>query len=158
MSSLVNVTVWAPGKTVPTMQDELDDGNVQRAVDAAIAAYLPIDSDGSVPVMYYDSDFDNAVVAATDYAKGTKGRDLLVIISDLVCGQPRVVEQRFAQLSSTDDLVIVVPVSNQGHNEKWAKQLDDEGPGAANVDVITVEGLADRTTAYAEVDPWLNKA
>lgn len=156
MSRTVNVTVLQPGATVTTMQDELQDGSVANAVQAAIAAYRGIDSDGDVPVVNYDEDFDDAVAKAVEIAGKTDGDDLLVIISDLECNDPNRAERLLADLDG--DFVVIVPVSNQGYNQAWAQRLDDDSPAADKIDVITVEGLSNRETAFAEVDAWLKAA
>lgn len=155
--SLVNVTVLKPGPTVSSMTDEVADGKVAAAVDAAKAAYLPADSDGKVEVVDYPEDFDDAVAKAIEVAKGTNGRDLLVIVTDLECNDPARAESLLTD-ELGDDFVVIVPVSNQGYNKSWATKLDDDLSTSNQIDVVTVEGLGNRSTAFAEVDAWLAAA
>jgi|GEM_PF-2417727 len=154
MSQKVNVSVFVPDNTVTSMSDELADGSVQRAVDTAKAAYLSVDSDGQIPVQTYDEDFDNAVEAATKYAETTDGADLIVIVTDLESNDRAKAERL---LRGSDDMFVIVPVSNQGYDQAWADKLDADQEGPNNVDVIDPEELTDNATAMAEVGPWLNR-
>lgn len=156
MANPVNVSIWIPGSNVASMQDEIADGKVQAAVDAALKAYKPIDSDGDVPVKTYTEDFDNAVEESLAYAGTTPGADLVVIISDLESNDRAKAERLLAQVKANGDMVVVVPVSNQGYDEDWATKLDADTPAGSNhVDFVTVEELADPAVALAEVKQFL---
>jgi flavin-binding protein dodecin len=152
MGSKSNVVVFAPNSTVSSMQDEIADGSVDRAIAAAVAAYVGVDSNGQVPVERYSNDFDDAVAEAVEYAAGTPGSDIVVIITDLVSNdRPRA--ERL--LADSDDMFVLVPVSNQGYDEAWAERLDKDADGPNNVDVVTVADLANPSVAMAEVGPFL---
>lgn len=150
----ISVSVFVPGSTVPSMQDEIQDGKVTAAVEAAKKAYMSFDSDGQIPVIEYTEDFDNAVAEALAYADKTPGVDLIVIVTNFVCDQPRRADSLLAELK--DDFVVLVPVSNKGYNETWANMLDNASPAADKIDVITVDGLSDPSIARDEVGPWAN--
>lgn len=156
MSNTANVAIFVPGPSVKSMEDELADGSVAKAVEAALAAYTGVDTDGDVPTREYSEDFDNAVTEAIAYAGKTDGPDLLVIVTDLECDDPATAERLLSSL--TDDMVVIVPVSNQGYNQAWADKLDDDAAGPNCVDVVTVDGLADSSVALAEVGPFLERS
>ncbi len=150
----VNVTILAPDSSVKSMQDELRDGSVQAAIEAARAAYVGVDSDGNVPVVTYDEDFDNGVDVAVQTAAKTDGPDIVVIITDLESNDRAKAERL---LAGSDDMFVLVPVSNQGYDESWAARLDADDEGPNNVDVIDVNGLRDPKVAMAEVGPFLDR-
>lgn len=154
MSTDVRVIVLEPDGSVSTMADEVADQSVRAAREAAVEAYKPLDSDGHVEVVQYDEDFDNAVDKATTLV--TEDKCLVVIVTDLQGNDLDRAERQLASLD--DDFIVLVPVSNQGYNRVWADQLDNKSPKADQIDVITVEGLRDRATAYAEVGPWAGVA
>jgi hypothetical protein len=149
----VNVTILVPGQTVESMRDELADGKVAAAVEAIKAAYTGVDSDKIVPVVEYTEDFDNAVTEAVALANKTDGPDLLVIVTDFVCDDPAAANG----LKNSDDMFVLVPVSNQGYDEAWASELDDDAAGDNNVDVVAVSDLSNPDVALAEVNTWLQK-
>lgn len=154
MGAQVNVTILAPDHSVTSMQDELQDGSVQTAIEAARAAYVGVDSDGNVPVVTYDEDFDNGIAVAVETAAKTDGPDIVVIITDLVSNDRAKAERL---LAGSDDMFVIVPVSNQGYDAAWAAKLDADEEGPNNVDVIDVAGLSDPKVALAEVGPFLDR-
>jgi len=156
MSKIVNVTVLVPDATVKSMADEIADGSVDRAIEAAIAAYKGVDSDGQIPTKPYDEDFDNAVAVAQSVANGTEGADLLVIVTDLETNDRARAERLLDELAASGDFVSIVTVSNQGIDTAWAKKLDDEIAGYKSVDVLDVDGLKVPAVALAEAGPWAN--
>ena len=150
-----NVTIFVPNSSVATMQDELANKSVEKAVAAAIEAYTPVDSDQQVPVVEYSGDFDDAVELAVQHAAGTDGADILVIITDFESDDRAKAERLLEQ---SDDMFVLVPVSNQGYDTDWAAKLDNDAAGDNNVDVVTVENLSDPSVALAEVNTWLATA
>jgi alkaline phosphatase len=150
----VNVTILVPGNTVKSMADELADGSVANAVEAAKAAYTGVDSDGNVPVVEYTEDFDNAVTEAVALADKTDGPDLIVIVTDFECNDRAAAVNG---LKNSDDMFVLVPVSNQGYDEAWAAELDDDAAGDNNVDVVSPSDLSNPDVARAEVNTWLRK-
>jgi hypothetical protein len=154
MGANVNVTILAPDHSVKSMLDELQDGSVQAAIEAARAAYIGVDSDGNVPVVTYDEDFDNGVEVAVRTAAQTDGPDIIVLITDLVSNDREKAERL---LAGSDDMFVIVPVSNQGYDEAWADKLDADEEGPNGVDVINVAGLRDPKVAMAEVGPFLDR-
>lgn len=154
--SNVNVSVWIPGATVESMQDELQDNKVRQAVDAVLAAYKGLDSDGDVPVKEYTEDFDNAVEESLAYANTTPGADLVVIVTDLKCNDPAKAEKLLSQVKANGDMVVIVPVSNDGYDETWAAKLDaDTASGSNHIDVVEVSDLSDPAVALDEVRQFL---
>lgn len=151
----VNVTVLVPDATVRSMADEIADGSVRSTLEAAKAVYAEIDSDGIVEVAEYDEDCDNAVAKAIQVAEGTTGRDLVVVLTDFQSNDRARAEQLLTGKIG-DDMIVFVPVSNQGYDETWADRLDNGLPTSNRIDVVTVDGLGNRDTAFAKVGPWLN--
>lgn len=143
----VNVEVLVPDSSVASMQDEIADNSVQTAVEAAQRAYASV-ATSSVQVVSYDEDFDNGLAVANDYADATEGPDVRVIISDLECNEPERAEQL---LNDSDDVTVVVVVSNQGYDTAWAKRLNSMN----NVHVVSVADLANPAIAMAKVGPFL---
>lgn len=154
----LNVTVFAPDSTVSSMADEVADGSVERAAQAAVAAFTSIDTDGKIPTVTYGSDFDDAIAIALQAAEDTDGADLVVVITDLNCNQPERAEQLLTELAEAGNFVLIVPVSNQGYNKTWAEKLDNEHPGATQIDVVTADDLGNPEIAMAEVRAWARSA
>jgi hypothetical protein len=147
-----NVAVFVPNGSVSTMTDEIADGKVSEAAQAALKAYRGVDSDNNVPVLEYSGDFDDAVVAAEQYAQGTDGLDILVLVTDLECDDPR---RAVRTVRDSDNMFVIVPCSNQGYNRQFADELDADHEGDNNVDVVQVRDLGDPAVALKEVTPWL---
>jgi hypothetical protein len=147
-----NVAVFVPDRSVSTMTDEIDAGLVQKATEWAVKRYRGVDSDGNVPVLDYSNDFDDAIVAAEQYAQGTDGLDVLVIVTDFQCDDP---ERAVRTVRRSDNMFVLVPCSQQGYDEEYAKRLDADNEGDNNVDVVPVD--SDAAVALTEVNPWLDR-
>lgn len=149
-----NVTVFVPDSSVATMADEVANGTVDKALAAAKAAYLGVDSDDQVEVRTYPSDLDDAIETASKYAATTDGADILVILTDFECNDP---EKAKRLVRESDDMFVLVLVSDQPHNQALADELDDDAAGDNNVDVVPWEQLSNPDVALAEVTPWLQQ-
>ncbi|HTE57494.1 MAG TPA: hypothetical protein VK694_02030 [Verrucomicrobiae bacterium] len=141
MSNKTNVVVLVPDTTVASMTDEVADNSVQKAADAAVAAYTPFDSDSNVPVITYGTDLAGALEVAKRNAASTDGNDLSIVISDGNTADRASVEAAVANLDG--DKIVIVVVNNQPDGEvaNWLRQLDDDGPAADDVDVLDVNSL-----------------
>jgi hypothetical protein len=149
-NSDIRVVVFRPTDDHPTLADEVEDGKVDEAVAAAKLAYAELDADGDIEDFTYAGDLDDVAREIAREAQGT--RVLAVVVTDFVSDDQQSAVDAFSGLD--DDFVVLVKVSNQPVDEAFATRLDD-GPGTANkVDVVTVDGLRDRATAYAEVADW----
>jgi len=154
----VNVSVWRPDESVASMQGLIEEGSVETAVRAAIAAFAPLNSGAVVEEVTYAEDFDNAVATAMAHAGDTDGRDLLVVVTDLVCDNPgRAEDLLLGGLAESDDFVVIVPVGD--YDENWAEVLNEgESKESDRVDVVRPDELGDPNVALREVGPWAQKA
>jgi hypothetical protein len=147
MSKDIRVFVYGPKPGHPTLDDEVQDGKVAEAVEAVKQAYAEL---GPVVDRTYAGDLDDVAREVAEEAKGS--RILAVVVTDFESDDPQSAVDAFSGLD--DDFVVLVKVSNQPVNEAFATRLDDGDGTADKVDVVTVDGLRDRATAYAEVGPW----
>lgn len=152
-NGLTNVAILRPSTNVSSLSDELQDGQVQQAVDAALAAYKGLDSDGDVPVVEYDTDLAGALRKATEVANASKGNDLLVVVSDGVTSDRDAVRKQIDALVADDNGVVIVDVNNQRDTDVTAflEELDNDGKTnkVDRVDVLQVKELPG-----TEVQSW----
>ena len=154
----VAVSIIVPGTANTSMSDEIADGSVAAAVEAAKLAFGPYDSDGDIPVITSGgSDFDDALKDAVAYAVSTDGDDLLVFITDGEADDPAGAEEAIRQLVNDGNFVVIVVVNNQEVNTAWLDELDGDAntPEGETNGVDVFYGLDELGEAGREVGIWL---
>jgi hypothetical protein len=144
-----------------TLEDERNDGTVDRVVAEATKAVRKYDSDGVVPRHDVES-LGEAVNTALELAAASAGRDLIVIVDD---GDTR--DDDTAAIRSTllngldgDTMVVFAVVSNQPEtvDKAFLDGLDDGHAKEKQIDVVYVGPESLSEVFGREVDEFLTGA
>ncbi|HSE61796.1 MAG TPA: hypothetical protein VLA88_05900 [Candidatus Saccharimonadales bacterium] len=122
-----------------TLEDERQNGTVDKVVAAATEAVRKYDSDGEVPVHHVDS-LGAAVTKALELATASEDRDLVVIIDDFDTRDDdtaAIKDELVAGLDSGTMIVFAVVTDQPGTvDRKFGKSVDDGHAREAQVDVV----------------------
>jgi len=151
----VNVVIAIPNKSVSSMVDEIEGGQVASFVDAAQTSVVAqLDTDGNVPVVEYSGDLDDALAELVS-KHNEAGATVFVVATDYVSDDhAKAIE---VTRKNPNTFFLLTEVSNQPVDGAFRDELDADEAGDNNVDTITVGDLSNASVALKELTPHLKR-